>query len=88
VTERQDYVRVAGLLPFWRYAVGPASGHSPAFPFYRLKSAEKFFAKAKRCLPWEDLILYERTGFDDVDALYEHRGDPTAPGACGKEDHK
>lgn len=34
-----DFVSVADILPFWRYAVGPTSGQSPAIPFYRLAAA-------------------------------------------------
>ena len=53
-------VRVAAILPLFRYAVGPASGHSPAIPFYSLTSARAFFEEVKRGLPWSESVLYRR----------------------------
>ncbi len=62
-------VRVASIIPFWRYAVGPASDHSPAIPFYRLKSAVAFFQETKRELPWSKVVLYRRRGWKSIEEL-------------------
>lgn len=55
-----DYVSVVDLLPFWRFAVGPISGSSPAIPFYRYADAKAFFDKAVKDLPWSGCYLYQR----------------------------
>lgn len=62
-TPGSEFVRVAAIAPFWRYAVGPTAAHSPAIPYYRLASAVAFFEEAKRELPWAGVTLYKRTGF-------------------------
>lgn len=67
--ETPEYVRVADILPFWRYAVGPASGSAPAVPFYRLASAGDFFEETKRHLPWAGVVLYKRGWFRAIDEL-------------------
>jgi hypothetical protein len=67
-----DLVRVAAILPFWRYAVGPASSHSAAVPFYRLGSAEAFFEETRRSLPWAGCVLYRRRGWSGIETLREH----------------
>ena len=38
------FVRVADILPFFRYAVGPTSQHSPAIPYFTRNGAESCFA--------------------------------------------
>lgn len=54
-------VNVSSIIPFWRYAVGPASGLSAAIPFYRLASANALYNEAVRDLPWSKTIIYKRT---------------------------
>ena len=54
-------IYVLSLLPLWRYAVGPSSGRSPAIPFYRRHSADAFFDKAVRDLPFSGCRIYKRT---------------------------
>lgn len=66
------FVRVAAIAPFWRYAVGPTSAHSPAIPYYRLSSALAFFEEAKRELPWAGVVLYKRRGFRSLEAVHEY----------------
>lgn len=61
VTDCPSYVSVADFLPLFRYAVGPASQHSPAIPFYTRKGAEECFAYVVRELPWSGAIMYRRT---------------------------
>ena len=68
-----DTVSVAAILPFWRYAVGPTPGHSPAIPFYRLTPATAFFEEARRELPWAGVTLYRRRWFRGVEAVREYR---------------
>lgn len=55
------FVRVAAIMPFFRYAVGPTSQHSPAIPYFTRKGAEACFAYMVRELPWEGTIMYRRT---------------------------
>jgi len=55
------FVRVAAILPFFRYAVGPDSQHSPAIPYFTRKGAEQCFADVVRELPWAGAIMYRRT---------------------------
>lgn len=66
------FVRVCSALPFWRYAVGPASGHSPAIPYYRLAPAIDFFEEAKRFLPWAGVTLYRRRGWGRIETVIEY----------------
>lgn len=66
-----DTVSVAAILPFWRYAVGPTSGRSPAIPFYRLTPATAFFEYARREVPWAGIVLYKRT-FHGLETVREH----------------
>lgn len=54
-------VRVAAIMPFFRYAVGPTSQHSPAIPYFTRKGAEACFADVVRELPWAGAIMYRRT---------------------------
>ena len=72
-----ETVSVLAVAPFWRYAVGPTSGRSPAIPYYRLTAARAFFEKAKRELPWAGVILYKREGLRGIKAveIYEPTGD-------------
>ncbi len=76
-TQRVDiergYVSVALVAPFWRYAVGPASGHSPAVPFYTLKGARAFYEEAKRDLPWAGVVLYRRSGWGVIEPIKEYK---------------
>ena len=67
-----ETVRVFAVAPFWRYAVGPASRHTAAVPFYRLGSARAFFDEAKRDLPWAGVILYKRQGLRGIKAVEIH----------------
>ena len=55
------FVRVAAIMPFFRYAVGPDSQHSPAIPYFTRKGAEALFDEVKRELPWCGAIMYRRT---------------------------
>lgn len=54
-------VRVAAIMPFFRYAVGPTSQHSPAIPYFTRKGAEACFAEVVRELPWCGAVMYRRT---------------------------
>lgn len=65
----ENNVSVLGLLPFWRYAVGPTHNSHPAMPFYRLESAQKFFEETKNHLPWCGVALYERSGWSGIDVV-------------------
>lgn len=56
----QTLVRVADIMPFWRYAVGPASNSVPAIPFYSKKSAEEMFAEVISELPFCGHVMYRR----------------------------
>ena len=56
-----DSVRVASIIPFWRWAVGPTSHNSPAIPCFTFKAAVKLFSEVRRELPWAGVILYKRT---------------------------
>jgi hypothetical protein len=76
------FVHVAAIAPFWRYAVGPTSSHSPAIPYYRLSSALEFFEEAKRELPWAGVVLYKRRGLRGIEALKTNT--PTAA-QCAKK---
>lgn len=71
------FVSVAAIAPFWRYAVGPTSGNSPAVPYYRLASAIAFFEEAKAALPWAGVALYKRSGFRGIETVCEYS--PNAP---------
>ena len=66
------FVRVADITPFWRYAVGPTSQHSPAIPYWTLKGAEAFFKEVKRDLPWCGACIYKRT-WRGLVTVREHR---------------
>jgi len=55
------FVRVAAIMPFFRYAVGPTSQHSPAIPYFTRRGAEACFADVVRELPWCGAIMYRRT---------------------------
>jgi hypothetical protein len=55
------FVRVAAIMPFFRYAVGPDSQHSPAIPYFTRKGADACFEEVKRELPWVGVIMYLRT---------------------------
>lgn len=61
-----ENVRVAAIAPFWRYAVGPASGSNPAIPYYRLRPATEFMQETKRALPWATVVLYRRCGWSSL----------------------
>lgn len=56
-----DYVAVADILPFWRYAVAPHSSVSPGIPYYRYGPAKHFYNETIRQLPWAGVTLYKRT---------------------------
>jgi hypothetical protein len=55
------FVRVAAIMPFFRYAVGPDSQHSPAIPYFTRKGAEACFEDVVRELPWAGARIYRRT---------------------------
>ncbi len=69
-----DVVQVAAIAPFWRYAVGPTSAHSPAIPYYRLCSALAFFEDTKRELPWAGVVLYKRKAYREVEVVKKYVG--------------
>lgn len=66
-------VSIADILPFFRYAVGPTSGHTPAIPFYRLTDATAFFEEVKRELPWAGVALYRRRLFRGIETIKEYQ---------------
>ena len=66
------FVRVAAIMPFFRYAVGPTSQHSPAIPYFTRKGADACFAVVVRELPWAGAILYKRT-WRGLVTVREHR---------------
>jgi len=66
------FVRVAAIMPFFRYAVGPDSQHSPAIPYFTRKGAEACFADVVRELPWAGAIMYRRT-WRGLVTVREHR---------------
>lgn len=66
------FVRVAAIMPFFRYAVGPISQHSPAIPYFTRKGAEVCFADMVRELPWAGAIMYRRT-WRGLVTVREHR---------------
>jgi hypothetical protein len=70
------FVQVAGIMPFFRYAVGPDSQHSPAIPYFTRKGAEKCFAEVTRELPWAGARIYRRT-WRGLETVREYR--PNAP---------
>lgn len=72
LSPREGVVYVVDVAPFWRYAVGPSSEHSPAIPFYRRVSAKGFFEEAKRTLPWSGVVLYKRRGIGRVEVVEEY----------------
>jgi len=72
----REFVRVAAIAPFWRYAVGPTSGMSPAIPYYTLFGAAAFFEEAKRELPWAGVVLYKRRWLRGIEAIREHTPTP------------
>jgi hypothetical protein len=57
----QSLVIVADITPFWQYAVGPISQHSPAIPYWTRKGAEACFDEMKRAIPWDGARIYRRT---------------------------
>ena len=59
--QETGYVRVASIMPWFRYAVGPISQHSPAVPFFTRKGADATFEHFVRQLPWCGCRLYKRT---------------------------
>jgi hypothetical protein len=54
-------VQVVAIMPFFRYAVGPTSQHSPAIPYFTLKGAEACFKEVTQELPWAGARIYRRT---------------------------
>lgn len=70
------FVQVVDVSPFWRYAVGPTPAHSPAIPYYTLKSALSFFEEVQRKLPWAGAILYKRIWFRGIETMREYKPDP------------
>ena len=71
-----DFVRVADILPFFRYAVGPTSQYSPAIPYFTRNGAESCFAEMVRELPWAGAIMYRRT-WRGLVTVREYRPNPT-----------
>jgi hypothetical protein len=74
--EDSDWVSVADILPFWRYAVGPTSQRNPAIPFWSIGAAMSFFDEAKRDLPWAGVRLYRRKLLRGIETIKEYT--PTA----------
>lgn len=58
------------ILPFWRYAVVSENNAHVGIPFYKWKSARKFFADTKEHLPWAGLYLIERRWWHIEIVLY------------------
>lgn len=87
------FVRVAAIMPFFRYAVGPDSQHSPAIPYYTFKGALKFFRDVARELPWCGAVMYKRT-WRGLVTVCEYRpnnqisGSSAASSSSGKEDQR
>lgn len=73
-------VNVGAIAPFFRYAVGPTSAHSPAIPTYTLKGAEKLYEEFKRELPWAGVILFKRIGWGTLAAVREYKPNPSFQG--------
>lgn len=67
-----EFVSVADILPFWRYAVGPTSGRSPAIPFHRLSEASAFFHEAVRELPFSGCVMYRRRLFRGLETVRQY----------------
>lgn len=68
-----DTVSVLGIMPFWRYAVGPTSGRSPAIPYWGLAPAMAFFEEAKRELPFAGVVLYRRRWWRGIEIIKEYK---------------
>lgn len=68
-------VEVCSILPFWRYAVCPTSGHSPGIPFYRKSSAKAFFEDAKTHLPFSGVQMFRRR-LGGLELIEEFTPDP------------
>jgi hypothetical protein len=57
--KQPNQIRIAAILPFWRFAVVPASGHSPGVPFWSESEAFSFFNEAMTTLPWASCYLVQ-----------------------------
>ena len=68
-----EYINVAAITPFWRYAVGPSNKNNSAIPFFFRGEAEVFYAQAKRDIPWEGVCLYRRRWFRGIETIKEYR---------------
>jgi len=66
-----EFISVSNILPFWRYAVGPSSGISPAIPYWSRRSAMSFFSWARRELPWMGVRVYRRVGWREYEVIEE-----------------
>jgi hypothetical protein len=77
------FVRVATIMPFFRYAVGPTSQHSPAIPYFTRKGAEAFFEDVVRELPWCGAVMYRRT-LRGMVTVREYRPNTEAPASATK----
>lgn len=75
------FVRVAAIMPLFRYAVGPDSQHSPAIPYFTRKGAKKCFAEVTRELPWAGARIYRRT-WRGLVTVREYRPNSPITGAC------
>jgi hypothetical protein len=78
------FVRVAAVMPFFRYAVGPTSQHSPAIPYFAFKGAKQCLAEVVRELPWCGAIMYKRTWRGLVTVCEYTAADMVGPGPWDK----
>jgi hypothetical protein len=72
-----ENVSVASIIPFWKYAVGPSSQHSPAIPFWLKTSAETFFQLVQKELPWSEVVMYKRRGWRGIEKIKRSTPKPT-----------
>lgn len=60
---------VAGIKPFWRWAVAPANGGQAGIPYYRKASALVFLDEVRRELPWSPAVLLRKQRFRRVEVV-------------------
>lgn len=65
-------INIAAAMPFFRYAVGPTSQHSPAIPYFTYKGAFACFEEMVRKLPWAGHRIYKRTWFFRIRVVWEY----------------
>jgi hypothetical protein len=70
------------FVPFWRYAVGPASESVPAMPFLTRREAERFFVKTIGALPRRVCRLYKRNLWNGAVTVLEEYSPEPAEDPC------